>query len=145
MTTSAVSLRSLGHTSLRVPALCIGAAALGNMPKSFTYEVAEAQALATIRAVFSGPIPFLDTAAIYGESERRIGVVVRERGGLPDGFVLATKADRDPQTNDFSAEIIRRGVERSLQRLGLETLQLVYLHDPENGDFSEITGPGGAV
>jgi len=145
MSTAALPIRLLGQTGLRVPALCIGAAALGNMPESFTYEVAEAQALGTIRAVFRGPIPFLDTAAIYGESERRIGVVVRELDGLPDGFVLATKADRDPRTNDFSATIIRRGVENSLQLLGLDKLQLVYLHDPENGDFAEITGPGGAV
>ncbi|HVA88813.1 MAG TPA: aldo/keto reductase [Chloroflexota bacterium] len=147
MSTPTLPLRPLGHTRLRVPTLCIGAAALGNMPEAFAYEVAESQALATIRAVFTGPIPFLDTAAIYGdgESERRIGVVVREMGGLPDGFVLATKADRDPRTNDFSAGMIRRSVERSLQLLGLEKLQLVYLHDPENGDFSQLTGPGGAV
>ncbi len=147
MSTSALVPRPLGHTTLRVPALCIGAAALGNMPEAYVYEVAEEQALATIRAILSGPIPFLDTASIYGEgeSERRIGSVLREIGGLPDGFVLATKADRDPRTNDFSAGTIRRGVERSLRLLGLERLQLVYLHDPERGDFTELTGPGGAV
>ncbi len=94
--------------------------------------VPEDQALALVRAL-DGPLNFLDTAAGYGdgESERRIGLVLRERGGPPDGFVLATKADRNLQTHDFSGDQARRSVERSLQLLGLDRLQLVYLHDPE--------------
>src|SRR6266705_1669339 len=89
-------LRSLGSTGLQVSPLCIGCAPLGNMPETFSYEVGEAQALTTIRAIFDGPINFVDTAASYGdgESERRLGAILRERGGLPEGFVLDTKADR---------------------------------------------------
>src|SRR5919198_5142941 len=126
--------RALGSTGLMVHPLCIGCAELGDMPATFAYSVAEDQALATIRAFFAGPINFLDTAASYGdgESERRIGIVVRERGGLPPGVVLATKADRHLQTGDFSGEQIKRSVERSLRLLGLEQLQLVHLHDPEH-------------
>jgi D-threo-aldose 1-dehydrogenase len=52
-------------------------------------------------------------------------------GGLPENVVLATKADRDLTTEDFSGEQMRRSVERSLKLLGLDRLQLVYLHDPE--------------
>lgn len=46
----------------------------------------------------------IDTAANYGggESERRIGLALAERGGLPSGFVLATKADRDPPASSRS-------------------------------------------
>src|SRR5579884_860013 len=123
--------RPLGSTGLQVTPICIGCAPLGNMPETFAYEVPEERALATIRAVFASPINFLDTAAAYGdgESERRIGVVLRELGGLPPGFVLATKADRNLQTGEFSGPQMRRSVERSLRLLGLERLQLVYLHD----------------
>ncbi len=87
------------------------------------------------------------TAASYGdgESERRIGIVLRERGGLPPGFVLATKADRDLQTGAFTGAQMRRSVERSLRLLGLEQLQLVYLHDPEHISFEEAMQPGGPV
>lgn len=136
-----------GPTGLRVTELCLGCAELGNMPETFAYSVSEEQALATLRTAFDGPINFLDTSAIYGfgESERRIGLALRERGGLPPGFVLATKADRDPETGDFSGDQMRRSVERSLRLLGLDRLQLVYLHDPEHGTFEEITAPGGAV
>jgi D-threo-aldose 1-dehydrogenase len=61
--------------------------------------------------------------------------------------VLATKADRDPQTGDFSADQVRRSVERSLRLLGQDRLQLVYLHDPEyaSQSFEQLVGAGGAV
>jgi D-threo-aldose 1-dehydrogenase len=137
--------RALGSTGLLVHPLCIGCAELGDMPETFAYSVPEEQALATIRAFFDGPINFVDTAASYGESERRIGVVLRERGGLPPGFVLATKADRNLQTGDFSGAQIRRSVERSLRLLGLDRLQLVYLHDPEHTTFEQAMAPGGPV
>ena len=140
-------LRPLGATDLRVPSLCVGCAALGDMPATFAYSVAEAQALTTIRAIFDGPIPFIDTAASYGdgESERRIGVVLRERGSLPPGFVLATKSDRNLSTGDFSGEQMYRSVERSLQVLGVDHLQLCYLHDPEHIGFAAAMAPRGPV
>ena len=143
----ALPLRALGTTGLQVTSLCVGCAPLGNMPETFAYEVAEEQALATIRAIFEGPINFMDTAASYGdgESERRIGLVLRELGGLPAGFVLATKADRDLTTGVFTGPQMRRSVERSLRLLGVEQLQLVYLHDPEHISFAEAMQPGGPV
>ena len=64
---SPLSRRPLGSTGLEVTSLCIGCAPLGNMPETFAYEVAEEQALATIRAIFARPITFVDTAASYGD------------------------------------------------------------------------------
>jgi D-threo-aldose 1-dehydrogenase len=136
-------LRRLGKTGLDVTALCIGCAEMGSMPDSFAYTVDEAQALETLRACLQSPINFLDTAAIYGDSERRIGIVLRELGGLPPGYVLATKADRDATTNDFSGAQIKRSVEQSLQLLSLDRLQLVYLHDPEHTTFANVMAKGG--
>jgi D-threo-aldose 1-dehydrogenase len=117
------------------------------MPETFAYSVAEEQALATIRAIFAGPINFIDTAASYGdgESERRLGIVLRELGGLPPGFVLASKADRNLQTGEFSGGQMRRSVERSLRLLGLNQLQLLYLHDPEHITFEQAMAPRGPV
>jgi D-threo-aldose 1-dehydrogenase len=139
--------RSYGRTGLAVPPLCIGCAPLGDMPETFAYSVAEEHALATLRAVFASPITFVDTAASYGdgESERRIGVVLEELGGLPPGYVLATKADRDLRSGDFGGTQMRRSVERSLRLLGLDRLQVCYLHDPEHTTFEQATAPGGPV
>jgi D-threo-aldose 1-dehydrogenase len=139
--------RSYGRTGLAVPPLCVGCAPLGDMPETFAYSVAEEHALATLRAVFASPITFVDTAASYGdgESERRIGVVLEELGGLPPGYVLATKADRDLRSGDFGGAQMRRSVERSLRLLGLDRLQVCYLHDPEHTTFEQATAPGGPV
>jgi D-threo-aldose 1-dehydrogenase len=151
MTSSAqidpIAKRQFGRTDLLVTPLCMGGAALGNMPDTFAYEVVEDEALATVRAALDSQINFLDTAASYGdgESERRIGVVLGERGGLPHGYVLATKADRDLQTGDFSGDQIKHSIERSLRLLGLDRLQVVYLHDPEHTSFEQIMSPGGAL
>jgi D-threo-aldose 1-dehydrogenase len=147
------SRRPLGSTGFSVSPVCVGCAPLGNMPKTFEYSVSEQRAFETLRAVFGSPLNFLDTAASYGdgESERRIGEALEAIGGLPEGCVLATKADRDPKTGNFSGDQMRRSVERSLRLLGLDRLQLVHLHDPEYLDepgrepFEYMMAPGGPV
>src|SRR5205823_6122 len=73
--------RALGATSLMVHPLCFGTAELGDLANVFPYAVGEEQAVATARAILDGPINYLDTAAGYGASERRIGIALRERGG----------------------------------------------------------------
>jgi D-threo-aldose 1-dehydrogenase len=117
------------------------------MPETFEYSVSKQRAFDTLRAVLKSPLNFLDTAASYGdgESERRIGELLEEIGGLPGDCVLATKADRDLQTGDFSGEQMRRSVERSLRLLGLDRLQLVSLHDPEHETYEHMMAPGGPV
>ncbi|MFD1673690.1 aldo/keto reductase [Alicyclobacillus fodiniaquatilis] len=147
MSKTILSSRPLGNTELFVTPLCVGAAPLGDMPETFTYSVPEEIALATIRAAFASSINFLDTAAAYGdgESERRIGKVIKEMGRLPEGFVLATKADRNLQTGDFSGEQIKRSIEGSLLRLGLDKLQYVYIHDPEHTTFENVMASGGPL
>jgi D-threo-aldose 1-dehydrogenase len=139
--------RPLGGTGLLVSPLCFGCAPLGDMPETFGFSVAKEQAHETLRAAIESPVNFLDTAASYGngESEKRIGEVLRELGGVPPGYVIATKADRDLSTGDFSGEQMRRSVERSLELLGMDKVPLVYLHDPEHANYEDIMAPGGAV
>ncbi len=139
--------RPLRATGLHVTPLCFGAASLGSMPETFGYAVPRDRAIATVRRALSGPVNFVDTAAGYtdGESERRIGAVLREIGGRPDGFVIATKVDRDGKTGDFSGDQVRRSAEGSLERLGLESFQLLYLHDPEHLSFEEGVAAGGPL
>lgn len=139
--------RPFGQTGLSVPPLAVGCAPIGDMPEAFGYGVPEDQALATIRAAFASPIPYIDTAALYGdgESERRVGLVIRELGGLPPNAVLQTKAGRDPKTGDFSGDTVKRRFERSLTLLGLDHIAIVYLHDPEHTTFAQAMAPGGPV
>ena len=137
----------LGKTGLSVTPLCIGTSPLGSFPAQYGYEVGADQAVATITRVLQGPINFIDTSNNYGdgESERRIGKAIVAAGGLPEDFVLATKVDPLPGSDDFSGARVRASVSESLQRLGLDRLQLVYLHDPERMTFEQATAPNGPV
>lgn len=147
MTTDVMAKGPFGNTGLQVTPLCVGCSAMSGAVKVFEYDVSEEDALATLRATFKSSINFLDTAAGYGdgESERRIGIVLRELGGLPEGYVLATKVDPDAKTRDFSGEQTKRSIERSLKLLGVDKLQILHLHDPEVTTFENIMQPGGAV
>jgi D-threo-aldose 1-dehydrogenase len=140
-------IRPLGTTGFYVTDVCVGCAELGDMPETFAYGVPEEQALETIRAIFAGPFTFVDTAASYGdgESERRIGLALRELSGVPPTFVVATKADRDLRTGEFTGAQMRRSVERSLKLLGLDTLPICYLHDPEHVGFEAAMAENGPV
>jgi len=142
-----MTLTPLGQTGLAVTSICMGGSLLGSMPTVFGYEYSEDQAIATVRAVFLSQINFLDTAAGYsdGESERRIGLAIQRAGGLPPDFVLASKADPDFVTGDFSGDQVARCAEASLSRLGVASLPLYYLHDPENISFEFAMACGGPV
>src|ERR1700722_891425 len=110
MTADILSPRPLGSTGLTVSSLCIGTSPLANMPWLYGYEVDAATAVATVSAAFESAISFLDTSNGYGdrgESEVRIGEAISRNGGLPDGFVLATKVDPDPISGDFSGQRAR--------------------------------------
>lgn len=140
--------KPIAATGLAVSPICFGTSGLGDMPDTYGYSVDEDRARATVHAIFDGPANMLDTSNNYGfgRSETRIGAVIRERGGLPPGFVLATKLDRDMETGRFDAARVRRSVEESLTRLNLERIPLLHLHDPEHArDLDEITGKGGAL
>lgn len=143
-----MQLRPLGRTGMRVTPLCVGTSALGNFPTQYGYEVSADQGIATIKAALESPINFIDTSNEYGnggDSERRIGRALAEAGGLPKNFVLATKVDPLVGSTDFSGERVRASVQESLERLGQDSLQLVYFHDPERITFEEAMAKGGAV
>ena len=115
-----------GHNSSRV---IFGAAALGSMRQERSDEV-----LATLLEL---GVNHIDTAASYGDSELRIGPWMpahRER------FFLATK------TGERSGDGARASLERSLTRLGVDSVDLIQLHNLVEPDEWEVAyGPGGAV
>lgn len=141
-------LRLLGATGLAVTPLCIGTSPLADMAFLYGYDVPEERAVATVEAVFDSSVNFIDTSNGYGvdgTAERRVGLAIRRRGGLPPGSVLATKVDPDPRTGDFSGARVYASIEESMDRLGIERIDLLHLHDPERISFEQATAPGGPV
>lgn len=138
----------IGTTGLEVTEIGFGTAPLGGMPDTYGHDVDEETARATVRAIFDSPVNFMDTSRNYGfgRAEDRIGAVIRERGGLPAGFVLSTKLDRDMETGRFDADRARRSADESRVALGVEKFQILHLHDPEHSrDLEEIRRPGGSL
>lgn len=115
-----------GHASTRV---IFGAAALGIMRQERADEL--------LTVLLEHGVNHIDTAAGYGESELRIAPWMRE---YRRRFFLATK------TAERTADGARAGLERSLERLGVDSVDLIQLHNLVEPDEWEIAhGPGGAV
>ncbi len=146
-TADPLARKPFGQTGHSVPPVAVGCAPIGNMPEAFGYGVTMEEALATIHAALDSPIPYIDTAALYGdgESERRVGLALRERGGLPPNAFLQTKEGRNPKDNDYSGETVKRRMERSLKLLGVDRIEVVYLHDQEWTTFEDAFAPGGPM
>jgi D-threo-aldose 1-dehydrogenase len=143
----AIAKSRVGRTGIEVTGIGFGTSGLGNMPDTYGYAVEEEQARATIRAIFDGSANLIDTSRNYGSgrSEQRIGEVIRERGGLPEGMVVSTKLDRDMASGRFDASQARRSLEESLRTLGLDRVHILHLHDPEYADLGDVTGMHGSA
>ncbi len=127
--------RILGKTGLRVSALGFGGSPLGGVFGA----VDEATCRNTVRAALDLGINFLDTAPYYGNTVAETMLGKALRGIERSRFVLATKVGRyGLDAFDFSAARVTRSIEESLERLGLETIDLIQVHDVEFGSLEQI-------
>ena len=137
-----------------LPALGYGAANVGNLYR----ELSDEQSLAVLEAAWNSGVRYFDTAPHYGLglSERRLGSflatkprdeytvstkvgrllvpVANPGGALDDANDFAVPADYERQW-DFTSGGIRRSLDESLHRLGLDRVDVLYLHDPEKHDL----------
>lgn len=136
---------SIGTTDVTVTRLGMGTAPLGGWPQELPAAVADA----TVRRAWDVGIRYFDTAPLYGHglSERSLGRVLAE---LPrTAFTLSTKVGRvlepgqDPDSLfsgtpdvrpvfDFSGDGVRRSFASSRERLGMERVDIVLIHDPDD-------------
>lgn len=136
-------MRAIPGTAITTSAVIAGGSPIGGMPRLYGHDVDEDDAIDVAAQVLRSPIRAWDTSNNYGASERRIGSAIAAVGGLPDDFTVMTKVDgRD---GAFSGDRVRDSLAESEERLGLDRLPLVFLHDPEWYGFDAITRRGGAV
>ncbi|WP_309126829.1 aldo/keto reductase [Microbacterium sp.] len=144
----------MSSTELELPTLGYGAANVGNLFR----ELSDDEAWAVLEAAWDSGIRYYDTAPHYGLglSEKRLGAFLQTKPR--DEFVLSTKAGRLLRPNpdhdggldtdndfhvpddlrrvwDFSEAGIRASIAESQERLGIERIDLLYLHDPERHDL----------
>ncbi len=149
MITAPPRQRRLGRSAVRVTEISFGGAAIGNL---FT-EVSDQDARAVVDAAWHCGIRTFDTAPHYGLglSERRLGAALRDRprceyvistkvgrllkpaaetfGRDPEGFAVPATASR---VFDFSGDGVRRSLADSLDRLGLDRVDIALIHDPDD-------------
>ncbi|MVA76193.1 aldo/keto reductase [Auraticoccus sp. F435] len=107
----------------------------------------ESEAALLADALLRSELGAVDTSNAYagGHSERHLGAAVVRAGGLPEGKIIYSKADADPDTGDFDAARVLASLEESLRRLALDSLPLYHLHDPQPRPVAEMMAPGGPV
>jgi aryl-alcohol dehydrogenase-like predicted oxidoreductase len=119
----------------------------------FGWTIDQARSFEVLDAYFQAGGNFIDTSDSYGrrgpggagESERIIGRWMASRGNR-DQMVIATKVGMAPDLRGLSRETIRRGIEGSLQRLGIDTVDLYYAHrDDPDTPLRETLGEFGAL
>lgn len=143
----------MSHHNLELGRLGFGAAGIGNLYRAMDDDAATA----ALAASWDAGIRYFDTAPHYGLglSERRVGAFLSTKPR--DKFVISTKVGRilEPVANptgakdtegfDVPADVvrrwdpseagIRRSIEESLERTGLESIDIAYLHDPDVYDL----------
>ncbi|HJQ27746.1 MAG TPA: aldo/keto reductase, partial [Rubrobacter sp.] len=128
--------RNLGQTGMRVSEISLGTWAFGGDWGT----VGEDDAYAALNRAIDLGVNFLDTADVYGDgrSEELIGRLLEDRPG--DEILVATKAGRrlDPHTSEgYNYENLSAFVERSLENLGVEALDLLQLHCPPTETYRQ--------
>ena len=136
-TLTRVDYRELGRTGLEVSRIGLGCGnfgGVGSAPELFGQGETEEEAFALMDAAWAAGITFFDTAASYGggRSERWVGKWRRERG-VP--VLLSSKVywsvTGDPEDRGLSGDRVLREVDGSLERLGVERLDLYLTHEPD--------------
>ena len=123
----------------------------------FGWTIDEERSFAVLDAYAQAGGNFIDTADSYGrggpggagESERILGRWMASRGNRNE-LVIATKVGMSPDLRGLSEATIARGIEASLERLGIDTVDLYYAHkdDPDTpleetlGAFGQLIGEG---
>lgn len=128
--------RRLGQDGPQVSAIGLGCMSIGIADVYTSSAQDETKAIELIHRALDLGVNFLDTANIYGDSEIKVGKVLI---GRRDGVVLATKfgivieSSLQNRSVDGTPENARRACDKSLQRLGVEQIDLYYLHrvDPQ--------------
>ena len=127
--------RTLGKTGLKVSALSFGASSLGGVFK----PVDESVAIRTVHTALESGINFIDVSPFYGytKAETVLGKALK---GIPrDRYFLATKVGRYGDAEfDFSAKRSAASIDESLQRLGIDYVDIIQSHDNEYGDLNQV-------
>lgn len=132
--------REIGHTGMKVSRLSFGASSLGGVFR----DIDEGRAIEAVHAAIEGGINFIDVSPYYGhyKAEAVLGKALRD---IPrDKYYLSTKVGRYGEngvnTWDYSGKRALESVGESMDRLGIEFIDLINVHDIEFSDLNQVVG-----
>jgi aryl-alcohol dehydrogenase-like predicted oxidoreductase len=132
--------RDLGKTGMKVSVVGFGASSLGGVFHDFE----EAKGIDAVFAAIDAGINFIDVSPYYGyyKAETVLGKALKD---IPrDKFFLSTKVGRYGEdghnTWDYSAERVTRSVYESMERLNIDYVDLINVHDIEFSDLDQVAG-----
>lgn len=127
--------RQLGRTGLELPVLSFGASSLGQEFRAVELN----DALESVRTALDLGMNFIDTSPYYGRGTSEVLLGFALRGVPRDSYVLSTKLGRyAPKHFDFSARRVRESVDVSLERMGLDHIDIMFCHDIEYVEMQQI-------
>ena len=124
--------RTLGRTKEKVSILGIGMAPLGSD------QTTQAQAEAVVNAALDAGIAYIDVSPDYGNAESKLKPVLHTRR---DRVFLVTKVNPNRPTKQG----VQQQIEESIQRMGVEHLDAVHLHNLGDFDMNTVFAPDGAL
>ncbi len=132
--------REIGHTGMKVSQLSFGASSLGGVFRN----IDESKAIEAVYAAIEGGINFIDVSPYYGhyKAETVLGKALR---GIPRAkYYLSTKVGRygkdGVNTWDYSGRRAQESVNESMERLGIDYVDLINVHDIEFADLNQVAG-----
>lgn len=130
----------IGKTGMKVSALSFGASSLG----AVFHDINEPRAIEAVHTAVDGGMNFIDVSPYYGhyKAETVLGKALRE---IPrDKYYLSTKVGRygkdGVNTWDYSGRRATESVYESMERLGIDHIDLINVHDIEFADLSQVVG-----
>jgi aryl-alcohol dehydrogenase-like predicted oxidoreductase len=132
MESANMSQRPLGETGLMVSAVSLGCWPIAGVT---TLHTNDTDSIATIQKCFEIGVNHLDTAYVYGPHGESENLIRRALGHRRDEMVIATKCgihyENGTMVTDNRPNRLRQEIDESLQRLGTDRVELLYLHAPD--------------
>ncbi len=127
--------RKLGNTDMNVSILSYGASSLGSVFR----DIDEDRGIEAVRVSIENGINFIDVSPYYGVTKAETVLGKALRGIERDRYYLATKVGQyAPGDFDFSSRRVQQSVRESMDRLGVDTIDLIQCHDIEFADVDQI-------
>lgn len=128
----------IGKTGMKVSELSFGASSLGGV----FHDIDEGRAIDAVNAAVDGGMNFIDVSPYYGHYKAETVLGKALRGIARDRYYLSTKVGRygkdGVNTWDYSARRAKESVYESMDRLGIDHIDLINVHDVEFSDMNQV-------